>query len=268
MEERKKKRFSALSLIRIIALVVALVSAGAILWQLYIYRQGEETYEELRQQYTTTAEESAQSQAYKQAEEPFQLLDVDFEALQAQNPDVVGWIDFDAIELSYPVVWSGDNEKYLRTMWNGTPNTAGSVFLECANTGWQDLHVILYGHNMRDGSRFGTLNPFEKTEHIEEYPIFQLAERYETVDYMPFAVFHTSVDAADESFYPYDQIDFADENGFNRYVRDVKERSILDLPVEVAYGDRLLTLVTCHSGIDRGRLVIVCREVKPEDGLS
>ena len=117
MEERKKKRFSALSLIRIIALVVALVSAGAILWQLYIYRQGEETYEELRQQYTTTAEESAQSQAEEQAEEPFQLLDVDFEALQAQNPDVVGWIDFDAIELSYPVVWSGDNEKYLRTIY-------------------------------------------------------------------------------------------------------------------------------------------------------
>ena len=143
------------------------------------------------------------------------------------------------------------------------------IYLDYRNALWpRSANLILYGHNMRDGSRFGTLKRFEKTEHIEEYPIFQLAERYETVDYMPFAVFHTSVDAADESFYPYDQIDFADENGFNRYVRDVKERSILDLPVEVAYGDRLLTLVTCHSGIDRGRLVIVCREVKPEDGLS
>ena len=162
-----------------------------------------------------------------------------------------------------------DNEYYLTHDFYGEKRKSGAVFMDEANEIWpQDQHMILYGHNMRDGSRFGTLKRFEKTEHIEEYPIFQLAERYETVDYMPFAVFHTSVDAADESFYPYDQIDFADENGFNRYVRDVKERSILDLPVEVAYGDRLLTLVTCHSGIDRGRLVIVCREVKPEDGLS
>ena len=185
-----------------------------------------------------------------------------------QNEDTVGLLHFDGDRTLY-VCQTTDNSYYMTHRFDRSEDPAGMIYMDYRNALWpRSANLILYGHNMRDGSRFGTLKRFEKTEHIEEYPIFQLAERYETVDYMPFAVFHTSVDAADESFYPYDQIDFADENGFNRYVRDVKERSILDLPVEVAYGDRLLTLVTCHSGIDRGRLVIVCREVKPEDGLS
>lgn len=55
------------------------------------------------------------------------------------------------------------------------------------------------------------------------------------------------------------------QSDFEQYIIDVKSRSVLDIPLEVAYGDRLLTLVTCHSGLEHGRLVIVCREVKTSD---
>ncbi len=195
-------------------------------------------------------------------------IQAEIRELMRQNEDAVGLLHFDEDRTLY-VCQTTDNRYYMTHRFDRSEDAAGMIYMDCRNSLWpRSANLILYGHNMRDGSRFGTLKRFEKMEHIRQYPIFQLAERYETVDYVPFAVFHTSVDAAEESFYAYDQIDFADENDFNRYVREVKERSILELSVQVAYGDRLLTLVTCHSGIERGRLVIVCREVKPEDGLS
>ena len=257
MEERKKKRFSALSLIRIIALVVALVSAGAILWQLYIYRQGEETYEELRQQYTTTAEESAQSQADEQAEEPFQLLDVDFEALQAQNPDVVGWIDFDAIELSYPVVWSGDNEKYLRTMWNGTPNTAGSVFLEGANTGWQDLHVILYGHNMRNRSMFGNLREYRDVEFYKKNGgWFTLYTPNDGV--WRYQIFGAKQVSSDDPLYT---VGFSVGDTYTEFLKQMCQGRFYETGVTLYSEDHVMTLSTC-VGDDAQRLVIMARRAE------
>lgn len=195
-------------------------------------------------------------------------IQAEIRELMQQNEDAVGILHFDEDRTLY-VCQTTDNRYYMTHRFDRSEDPAGMIYMDYRDSLWlRSANLILYGHNMRDGSRFGTLKRFEKTEHIKEYPIFQLAERYETVDYVPFAVFHTSVDTAEDSFYPYDQIDFASENEFNRYIRDVKERSILDLPVDVSYGDRLLTLVTCHSGINRGRLVIVCRERKPEDGLS
>ena len=43
-------------------------------------------------------------------------MDVKLEELQQVNADIIGWIRFDNLEqLSYPVLYSGDDEKYLRT---------------------------------------------------------------------------------------------------------------------------------------------------------
>lgn len=262
---RRRRRFFALAegALILVFLVLAAIIANRLLAARRIReeeRAAAEAHRSLAVSVTAVPEKS------DDAEPP--EIQPEIRELMRQNEDAVGLLHFDGDRTLY-VCQTTDNSYYMTHRFDRSEDPAGMIYMDYRNALWpRSANLILYGHNMRDGSRFGTLKRFEKTEHIEEYPIFQLAERYETVDYMPFAVFHTSVDAADESFEPYDQIDFADENGFNRYVRDVKERSILDLPVEVAYGDRLLTLVTCHSGIDRGRLVIVCREVKPEDGLS
>ncbi|MDO4385255.1 MAG: class B sortase [Clostridia bacterium] len=261
---RRRRRFFALAegALILVFLVLAAIIANRLLAARRIReeeRAAAEAHRSLVVSVTAVPEKS-------DAEPP--EIQAEIRELMRQNEDAVGLLHFDGDRTLY-VCQTTDNSYYMTHRFDRSEDPAGMIYMDYRDSLWpRSANLILYGHNMRDGSRFGTLKRFEKTEHIEEYPIFQLAERYETVDYVPFAVFHTSVDAADESFYPYDQIDFADENGFNRYVRDVKERSILDLPVEVAYGDRLLTLVTCHSGIDRGRLVIVCREVKPEDGLS
>ncbi len=182
--------------------------------------------------------------------------------LMKQNSDAVGLLHFEGDRSLY-VCQTTDNVYYMNHRFDKSEDPAGMIYMDYRNSLWpRSDNLILYGHNMKDGSRFGTLKRFEKKNHILKYPIFQLVEKHETVDYVPFAVFHTTVLMEDETYYPFDQTDFSDENGFNQYVQDVKSRSVLNIPIEVEYGDKLLTLATCHSGIERGRLVIVCREVK------
>mgnify|MGYP000217125079 FL=1 len=74
-------------------------------------------------------------------------VDVKLEELQQVNADIIGWIRFDNLEqLSYPVLYSGDDEKYLRTDIYGNQTIAGCIFMEGMNTpDFQDYHTILYG---------------------------------------------------------------------------------------------------------------------------
>lgn len=51
-----------------------------------------------------------------------------------------------------------DNEYYLHYAYNKEPNFAGSIFLDFRNhADFQDQNTILYGHNMLNGSMFGSL---------------------------------------------------------------------------------------------------------------
>lgn len=189
-------------------------------------------------------------------------------ALMKQNSDAVGLLHFEGDRTLY-VCQTTDNMYYMNHRFDKSEDPAGMIYMDFRNSLWpRSDNLILYGHNMRDGSRFGTLKRFEKKDYILKYPVFQLVEKYETIDYVPFAVFHTTILTDDETYYPFDQVDFVDEADFNKYIHDVKSRSVLDIPIEVEYGDKLLTLVTCHSDIERGRLVIVCREVKDTDKIK
>lgn len=187
-------------------------------------------------------------------------------ALRRENPDAVGLLHFEGDRTLY-VCQTTDNSYYMTHRFDGTEDPAGMIYMDCRDTLWpRSDNLILYGHNMRDGSRFGTLRRFEQKAYLMEYPIFQLADPYETIDYIPFAIFQTTVVPDDPEYFVFDQTDFVSYGDFQSYVAEVKARSIFEIPIEVHPGDRLLTLATCHSDIEHGRLVIVCREVK--DGES
>lgn len=59
-------------------------------------------------------------------------------------------------------MYSGDNEKYLRKDIHGNEHIAGSIFLEGLNqSDFSDLYNIIYGHNMNNGSMFGSLKKYK-----------------------------------------------------------------------------------------------------------
>lgn len=178
--------------------------------------------------------------------------------LLEQNPDTVGLLNFDGDRTLY-VCQTDDNIYYMDHRFDGSEDPAGMIYMDYRNTLLpRSDNLILYGHNMADGSRFGTLKRFRNIDHLLENPVFTFADLYETVDYVPFAVFTTTVLTDDPAYFPFDQTDFATEADFNAYVDAVRARSDFYLPGDVTYGDRLLTLATCSSDHDRGRLVVIC----------
>lgn len=85
-------------------------------------------------------------------------IEVDFEALLAVNPDIQGWLYCADTPIDYPVLYSEDNDTYLRRDYEGNYSNAGSIFIEALNQpGFADSNTIIYGHNMQDGSMFAVL---------------------------------------------------------------------------------------------------------------
>lgn len=100
---------------------------------------------------------------------------VDFDSLQAQNPDIVGWIYCPDTNINYPIVQGESNQEYLYRSHTGAPNANGSIFMDFRNLrDFSDFNNIIYGHNMGSGVMFGTLKEYTKQAFYDAHPTMWL----------------------------------------------------------------------------------------------
>ena len=160
--------------IRFIVLIIGLslvAYSGYHLFKIFWdYRTSDKTYEKLQDEYTVDDSKKSDDNDSEAADTPwYDDIDIDFAGLRSENPDVVGWIYFENEDISYPVMYSGDNSYYLRKTFNREHATAGSIFLEGSNkTDFGDCHTIIYGHNMKNLSMFGKLKYYNRDENYYE----------------------------------------------------------------------------------------------------
>ncbi|MDO5560961.1 MAG: class B sortase [Oscillospiraceae bacterium] len=194
------------------------------------------------------------------------------------NDDVVGYIQIADKEssqnspklISYPIVQKkneAEREFYLDHNIEKAENRAGSIFLDWrVNFGTQDQsdNVIIYGHEMKDGSMFGSLKKYyENYDFYGQHPCIELATRYQISTYKIFGVFYADGGTDDSQFHYYNNIDFSDEENFFWYINEIKRRSFILNDVDMQYGDELLTLSTCATGsYDDARFVVAARKVR------
>lgn len=83
----------------------------------------------------------------------------DLAALQSENPDCVGWLTIPDTTVDYPIVWTpNDPEHYLRRDFYDSYASGGTPFLDGRNEAQaKGQNLIVYGHNMLDGSMFKPL---------------------------------------------------------------------------------------------------------------
>ena len=187
-------------------------------------------------------------------------LQESFAELLRYNPDTVGFLTIgETVDL--PVVQrENDNEYYLTHAYSGEEAREGALFLDGANR-LSDENLIVYGHNMRNGTMFGELSSFGEREFLLENAVVRFDTLYENALYVPFAMFEASMDEDDAHYFDVRQIVF-DETSFELFVLRLRNRSVLDVPVDVSYGDQLLTLVTCSYNDDDGRYIVALRELR------
>ena len=183
-----------------------------------------------------------------------------FAELLRYNPDTVGYLTIGEI-VDLPVVQrENDNEYYLTHAYSGEEAREGALFLDGANR-LSDENLIVYGHNMRNGTMFGELSSFGEREFLRENAVVRFDTLYENALYVPFAMFEASMDENDGHYFDVRQIVF-DETSFELFVLKLRSRSVFDVPVEVEYGDQLLTLVTCSYNDDDGRYIVALRKLR------
>ena len=183
-----------------------------------------------------------------------------FAELLRYNPDTVAYLTIGEI-VDLPVVQrENDNEYYLTHAYSGEEAREGALFLDGANR-LSDENLIIYGHNMRNGTMFGELSSFGEREFLLKNAVVRFDTLYENALYVPFAMFEASMDENDGHYFDVRQIVF-DETSFELFVLKLRGRSVFDVPVEVEYGDQLLTLVTCSYNDDDGRYIVALRKLR------
>lgn len=159
------KRKKIYGIFMLVAIAVFLFAGGRIL-QIYLnYQESQKVYEQM-EEFTQKTENHDLSPEAVPGETPEEVaeqgfLQVDFNKLEEINPDVIAWIEIPGLEISYPVVQGRDNDYYLHHLITGENHKSGSIFMDFHNQeDLSDRNTIIYGHNMKDGSMFGTLDQY------------------------------------------------------------------------------------------------------------
>jgi len=186
---------------------------------------------------------------------------VDFEDLWEMNPDIYAWLYIPGTEVNYPILQrEGDDGFYLNHNSEGKSSEAGAIFSEETYTkkDFSDPVTLVYGHYMRSGTMFGSL---QTTYSVQG----GIETHRDVVVYLPERELHYVVFAA----VPHDMRhilyynDFTDPEVFQAFLEQVLSvRSIsasIDESVEVTVEDQLLILSTCLRGDPRQRYLVLAK---------
>lgn len=176
---------------------------------------------------------------------------VDFDALRAINPDVVGWLVIDGTNINYPVVQGTDNQYYLRHLFTGEYNASGCIFLDSRNTrDFSDRHSILYGHHMGNGTMFNGLMDYKEQGFYDSHPTALLLTPAGDYEIEFFSGYVANVRASAW------QMEFGSEVGFAEWLQAVKAKSLFQSEVMPSSADKVLTLSTCSYEFENARFVL------------
>ena len=186
---------------------------------------------------------------------------IQYDALWKQNNDLAGWLYIEGTKLDYPVMYTPeDPEYYIHRGFYKKYASSGCLFIGPGSAP-EMSHVIVYGHHMKNGTMFGSLDRYQKASYFREHPVIHFDTLTEEGDYEVLGAFYSRVytDADEGVFRYYQYTDLSAQEDFDAYVRQVKAASLYDTGVEAVYGDKLLTLSTCSYHTENGRFVVVAR---------
>ena len=249
------------------ALVIAVAGSG--FWLVHYFidsKEQRETYETLAEEFvlestpsvrpeSSSSLDSSVNAGENDVSSPVESPDTpprhDLAALAAENSDCVGWLTIPDTGIDYPIMHTLDTpEHYLRRDFYGNSASAGTPFLDGRNLAEaENQNLILYGHNMMDGSMFkpliSYLEPSFRETHKEIY--LELSEKQ--YQYEVFAVAETNTQC---SLYQYtDLSDPATESDFRAAI--LKETDLDGVHQAPGY----LTLSTCNNGGGNSRVLVI-----------
>jgi len=240
----KSDKRKAITAVQVVLVVLVIAGIAWLAFKMIGYNQAQKIYDDIDKAYASDV-----SGDYQGEPSP-----IDFEALRAKYPGVVGWLKMDDVDVSYPIMQTDNNEYFLGVDPSGEPNIDGSIYLDyrCKSLD-TDRYAIVYGHNMLDESMFGQLDEYTSADFYKGHSgTFHV--------YTPKASYRYKIFAADvvnptDDVY---QMGFTNTQTFAAFVAGLKANSMYDTGVDVAGSDHVITLSTCSAS---DRLVLSAKRM-------
>lgn len=243
-------------IIQVLLIIVFLGCGGYVGKYFYDAHRAQEGYEELRQLMKKNAQDDVTG-SYIESRAENGMLE-EYYDLYAKNNDLRGWLRIPGTVIDYPVVQYGDNDFYLHKDFDKKYQYSGIPFLDYQSAE-NSMNMIIYAHNMKDGSMFAALADYEDKSFYEQHKDIVYDTVYDRGKYEIIGAFRTKVGSKDEFKY-YEYADIETEERFTEYLEKVKKHSFYDTGVWADYGDSLLTLSTCAYHTSNERIVVVAKK--------
>lgn len=206
--------------------------------------------------------EPVETETDQEPQEPVVLPE--YASLREQYPDLVGWIRIDDTQVDLPVMQAADNDYYLHRSIDGAEDINGTLFLDYrADAFAPSTNLIIYGHNMKSGAMFGGLKKYLEESYVAEHDKIVFDTLYEKQTYQIIAVCLSAVgDGTEGSYRYYNFIQAESDEDFHAFIDNIRDCAVYDRTTDVMPTDSLLTLSTCNSYVEDGRLFIVAQKLQ------
>ncbi len=186
-------------------------------------------------------------------------LGIDFDKLQSEtNSDIYAWIYIPGTNVDYPILQHATNNTYyLNYNIDGSYGRPGCIYTENFNSkSFTDYNTIIYGHNMRAETMFGTLKRFRDSSFFYENQYYFI---YLPDDIIVCKIFRAYRHTNQYLLYYWDMFS---EEGYAEYLEYIKsyedEMSVCDTKLmnSLTTSDRIITLSTCVYGEEDKRYLV------------
>ena len=186
--------------------------------------------------------------------------------LKNENPDIIGWLEIEDSNISYPILQTTNNDFYMKHNYKKEYSKDGALFLD-KDYDWNlpSTNLLIYGHNnIGSTEMFAGLMKYKNEDYYKTHKIIRFTTDKEDAQYEILSVFLSKVYYKSEKnvFRYYYFINAETEKEFNEYVNNSKKASLYDTGVTAEYGDTLMTLSTCSYHTEDGRLAVVAKKIK------
>lgn len=247
-------------IINIILVAIIIVCLSIIGYKYYNYNKDDKLNSEIQDLQPVINEDSdsdnnssGENDGQDQSKEGNYVNSANEEELKSINSDYKMWIQIENTNINYPVVQGSDNDYYLKHNFRKESNISGTVFVESANDIDNDKNIILYGHNMRNGTMFNNITNYKEESFFNEDNKISIIMNNTLYEYEVFSVYVKNVSEVNLA------IGFASEDEFINYAYNEAEESLYKKDVDFSAEDNLITLVTCSYEFTDARTIVVAR---------
>ncbi|MDD7794504.1 class B sortase [Clostridium sp. 'White wine YQ'] len=223
--------------ILILSLIIA-VSLGIIIYKSYLYHKDKSVYLEIQKYKPNIADFKEESTVNQ---EEMKLLNI--------NSDYKFWISIGNTKVNYPVVQGDNNTFYLKHNFNGEYSISGTIFVDYRNNINEDKNIIIYGHNMKNGTMFEDINNFKDEKFFNDNYISIIKGNKE----YKYEVFSVYVVPTNEAVF---KVSFKDDDEYLKYLKALAERSLYIKEVNLDKNSNIITLATCSYEYNNARTIV------------